>query len=214
MDKQANVIIIGGTIAAGKSTLVDGIADQTGFYPYPELREGDEVQEIILKKLYENERIHKATVQYYFITNRYRQFKDSSSKLMTSILDRSIWEDFIFAKLLMKDEPKSYEHFKKLWRKTIENALNKFGTPKLYIYLKVDWENFKKRIFNRNREAEIANFSQNEEYFKDLLNEYINNFRNIVEEWGIPFLEIDTTKMNHKEVIDFAMTELKNRGIA
>ena len=71
MRKEANLIIVGGTIAAGKSTLVDGLANRRGFFPVPELRENDKVQEIILEKLYEGTRIHNATIQYYFITNRF-----------------------------------------------------------------------------------------------------------------------------------------------
>lgn len=213
MRKEANLIIIGGTIAAGKSTLVEGIAKHKGFEPVPELREGDEVQEIILQKLYQGTRIHKATVQYYFIANRYRQYKEDSGGLVTSILDRGIWEDWFFALLLMADEPKSYQHYLKLWKSTIEKILNLYGYPKAYIYVKVDWENFKKRIFARNREAEIRNFSQNEEYFKKLLTEYLNNFENLLREWDIEPITIDTAEMNKQEVLDYALNELDKRGI-
>ena len=211
--KKANMIIIGGTIASGKSTLVDGIAKHKGFEPIPELKDGDVVQEIILQKLYEGTRIHKETVQYYFLANRYKQYKDHSNGLITSILDRGIWEDWFFAILLMKDVPKSYEHYKIFWKSTVEKILNVYGYPKAYIYLKINWDNFKERIFSRSREAEVMNFSKNEEYFKDLLEQYTSNFERLLKEWNIEFITIDTTKMSKDEVLTYALSELDKRGI-
>ena len=213
MRKEANLIIVGGTIAAGKSTLVEGIALRKGFEPVPELRDGDKVQEIILNKLYEGTRIHKATVQYYFIANRYRQYKEHSTGLVTSILDRGLWEDWFFALLLMNDEPKSYKHYISLWKTTIKKILDLYGYPKAYIYAKIDWENFKKRIFNRGREAEIKNFSANKEYFRNLLNLYINDFISILNEWGIDPIVIDTAQLNKEEVLEQALMKLEKRGI-
>lgn len=209
MGKIANVVIVGGTIAAGKSTLVEGLSKHYGWFAVPELRDGDEIQEIILKKLYEGGRIHLATVQYYFITNRFKQYQENSNGLVTGILDRGIWEDWIFAKLLMKPEPKSYEHYKKLWEKTVERILDEFGAPKAYIYLKVDWETFRTRIYDRNREAEINNFSRNEEYFRELLAEYNNNFVSLLKKWNVNVIEIDTVKMKIEEVTDYAIKELE-----
>lgn len=213
MHKEANLIIIGGTIAAGKSTLVEGLAKHKGFEPVPELREGDIVQEIILQKLYEGTRIHKATIQYYFIANRYKQYKDYSDRLVTSILDRGIWEDWFFALLLMADEKKSYEHYIGLWKSTIKKVLDLYGYPKAYIYVKVDWENFKKRIFSRGREAEIRNFSENEEYFKKLLTQYVDNFEDLLREWDIEPITIDTTVLNQEEVLNEALDQLAKRGL-
>ncbi|MCK5866801.1 MAG: deoxynucleoside kinase [Mycoplasmataceae bacterium] len=214
MDKKyANLIIIGGTIAAGKSTLIEGIAKRKGFISVPELREGDIVQNIILEKLYEGTRIHAATIQSYFLSNRFKQYRDSCSGLVTSILDRGLWEDWFFALLLMKKEPKSYEHFKKLWKSTIINILDRFGYPKAYIYTKVNWENFKDRIFNRGREAEIENFSSNKEYFKNLLNEYNDNFIDLLNDFGIIPIVIDTNELTKEEVADKASEELSKLGI-
>lgn len=213
MRKEANLIIIGGTIAAGKSTLVEGLSKAKGFEPVPELREGDEVQSILLQKLYEGTRIHKATVQYYFIANRYKQYKEESGGLVTSILDRGIWEDWFFALLLMADEPKSYNHYIKLWKSTIEKILNLYGYPKAYFYVKVDWEHFKKRIFGRNRESEIKNFSANEGYFRALLNEYNENFEELLRKWEIEPIVIDTNILNPEEVVQYAIDELDKRGI-
>ena len=213
MDKIANLIVVGGTIAAGKSTLVDGIAEVTGWIPVPELRENDKVQDIVLEKLYAGNRIHLATVQYYFIANRYKQYKDSSDGLVTSILDRAIWEDWFFAKLLMVKEPKSYEHYKAFWRTTLDKIVELYGKPKAYIYAKVNWESFQERIFLRNRSAEIKNFEANKEYFKDLLGLYTNDFEDLLKENGITPIVIETDSMSKEEVVDFAIKELKNRKL-
>lgn len=214
MTKIADIIIVGGTIAAGKSTLVENLAKFENWNAVPELREGDKVQEIILSKLYEGKRLHMATVQYYFITNRYKQYEDCSKEPGTSILDRGIWEDWIFSKLLMENaEPKSYEHYKDLWKTTIEKVVAKFGLPKAYIYLKVDWDTFRTRIYKRNREAEIANFSRNEEYFKGLLHEYNENFVPLLQQWGIEPIVVDTVKLNRAQVTEEVIKQLRERKL-
>ena len=212
MTKTANLIVVGGTIAAGKSTLVQGISQRLGWNPVPELRPDDVVQEIILKKLYEGTRIHKATVQYYFILNRYNQYKEESGGIVTSILDRGPWEDWFFALLLMKDDPKSYEHYKKIWKKTMQKIVLEFGLPKAYIYTKLDWESFQNRIFLRGRESEIKNFSANKNYFKNLLDAYNQNFENLLQQWNIKPIVIDTTKLNKQQVLETAIQELKKVG--
>ena len=213
MVKQANLIIVGGTIAAGKSTLVDGLSKRKGFFAVPELREGDVIQEIILQKLYEGTRIHKATVQYYFIANRYEQYKEVANGHITSILDRGIWEDWFFAILLMEDEPKSYKHYIELWKSTIKKILGSYGYPKAYIYVKVNWETFKERVFSRNREAEVRNFSNNENYFKKLLNKYVSEFEVLLRDWNIEPITINTNNLNKQETLEYAIKELNKRGI-
>ena len=210
---RANTIIIGGTIASGKSTLVEGLAKHKGFEPVPELREGDVVQDILLQKLYDGTRVHNETIQYYFIANRYAQYKENSGGMITTILDRGIWEDWFFALLLMDHVPKAYEHYKVLWRTTIEKIIKNHGLPKAYIYLKINWDSFKERIFSRNREAEIKNFSENESYFKKLLKEYTENFEDLLKEWGIEPITIDTAKFTKDEVLEYALKELEKRGI-
>ncbi len=206
---NANIVIVGGTIAAGKSTLVENLAKSTGWQPVQELREGDALQEIILNKLYEGERIHLATVQYYFISNRYKQYEEVHNGLITSILDRGIWEDWFFAKLLMAKEPLEYEHYKVLWSETIEKLVNTYGLPKAYIYVWVDWDTFKERIFSRNRESEILNFNANEQYFKNLLHEYNTNFVKLLKEWNIEPIVIDSVELSKEETLEFALKELK-----
>ncbi len=209
MDKMANIVIVGGTIAAGKSTLVQSLSQVTGWPAISELREGDRIQDIILKKLYEGNRIHLATVQYYFISNRYRQYKEISNNLITSILDRGIWEDWIFSKLLMRKEPASYEHYKKLWASTLDKVISNFGKPKAYIFVKVDWDTFKERIYSRNREVEIANFSKNEPYFRELLEEYNTSFEGILKDWGVDVIVIDSRQLSKEAMLDKALAELK-----
>ena len=213
MHKEANLIIVGGTIAAGKSTLVENISKATGWEAVPELRENDRIQDLVLEKLYEGTRLHLATVQYYFISNRYKQYKEVHNKLITSILDRGLWEDWFFAKLLMAGEPKSYQHYIKLWDSTLEKIVRLYGKPKAYIYTKVDWENFEKRVFGRNREAEIKNFHSNKDYFRKLLDEYTNNFVDLLNKWDIEPIIIDTAKLNQEEVAEIALKELKKKGL-
>ena len=213
-NKVANLIIVGGTIAAGKSCLVEGLAKAKNFIPIPELNAKDAVQNIILEKLYEGKRIHNATIQFYFVTHRLKQYENEFNGSNTSILDRGIWEDWFFAKLLMsKNEPKSYNYFKDFWRRTIEYKIKKYGKPKAYIFTKVNWETFKERIFKRGRKVEINNFDQNKEYFKKLLNEYNKNFISLLQEWDINPIVVETNDLNKKEVLKVVLKELEKRNI-
>ncbi|MCK5807148.1 MAG: deoxynucleoside kinase [Mycoplasmataceae bacterium] len=213
MTKEANLIIVGGTIAAGKSTLVENISKATGWEAVPELRENDRIQDLVLEKLYEGTRLHQATVQYYFISNRYKQYKDVHNKLVTSILDRGLWEDWFFAKLLMKDNQKEYAYYVKLWETTLAKIVELYGKPKAYIFTTVDWDTFEKRIFGRGREAEIKNFNANKEYFKNLLDEYNDNFIVLLNKRGINPIVIDTVNMNQEQVTEYAMKKLKEQGL-
>lgn len=213
MSKKANIIIVGGTIAAGKSTLVEMLSAKMAWPSVPELREGDKVQNIILQKLYEGSRIHLATVQYYFITNRYRQYKELASLTNISLLDRGVWEDWIFAKLLMKDDKKSYKHYQVLWKTTIDKIIENFGRPLAYVFVCIDWESFKKRIYSRNREVEVNNFAKNEEYFKNLLDEYNNNFVDLLKESNITPIIIDSSKLTQNQMLEQTINELEKLKI-
>ena len=208
--KLANLIIVGGSVAIGKSTLVNGISKRTGWTPIQEINEDDPLQNTILTQMYEGKRLHLATVQYFFITTRLKVYKENSNSMITSILDRGLWEDDIFAKLLMVNEPKSYKHFRVFWESVIKSTVEKYGCPKAYIFVTADWETFKERIFNRHRDAEIHNFESNKEYFKNLLNEYNNHFEETLRGFGIKPIKIDTINKTPEEVLNEAMIGLKS----
>lgn len=210
--KYSNCIIVGGTIAAGKSSLVEGLEKKLGFVPIYEYDEKNKLQTLILKKLYEGDRVHIPTTQFFFTSLRYKQYEEGNG-LVTSILDRSLWEDYFFAKLLMGEMSKDFKMYKNFWSETINKMITEVGYPKAYIFLKVDWDAFKDRIYSRNREIEIANFYSNQEYFKNLLNEYNMNFENMLKDFNINVITIDTSKMSKEESLDHVIAKLREKKI-
>jgi deoxyadenosine/deoxycytidine kinase len=145
---------------------------------------------------------------------RFKQYEEASKNKVTCVLDRGIWEDWFFAKLLMKkNNPKTYKYFKIFWKNLIKEKIKLFGKPNLYIYLKVDWKTFKKRIFIRGRKEEIDNFDKNKDYFKNLLDEYEKNFVSLLKKWNIKTLVLNTNKLNKDEVLEKTLEELKKIGI-
>lgn len=210
MNKQlySNCIIVGGMIAAGKSSLVESLQKNFDFRPIFEYDENNKLQTLILKKLYEGKRIHIPTTQFYFTSLRYQQYREGDTSVL-SILDRSLWEDYFFAKLLMGPHSKEFKMYEAFWEETIIKMTSEIGKPKAYLFLKIDWPTFKNRIYGRNREIEISNFYNNKDYFEKLLNEYNTNFVPLLIKHGINVITIDTSNLTKEEVLDKAIEELR-----
>lgn len=205
----SNSIIVGGPIAAGKSILVDSIANSLGFNKITELDENDELSNIILRKLYQQERLHPATIQTFFLASRCKTYSDNANGLIPTVFDRGILEDKLFCIHVMKDEKKYLDAFLKLWKKQTKDLFEKNGYPRLYVFLTVNWENFKKRVYKRARMSEVVNFSKNEKYFKALLEDYEIEFEVILNNWGINYLKIDTNELTPIEVLNISKNKIQ-----
>ena len=213
MYKTNNLVIVGGMISAGKSTLVKRLSEKTGWEPIYERMEEDRLNEIILQHLYAGERLHDATTQTFFTTMRAEVYKRLSSSIVPKILDRAIWEDILFSEQLMDTNGYQFVAWKKYSRNVIDRLVEEYGKPKVYIFLTVDWENFRERIYNRNFESEIANFAKNEDYFRALLEKYNNEFEDILKLHDIDVLKINTIGKNKSQVLDAVIDGLREKGV-
>lgn len=99
--KLTNIIVIGGTIAAGKSSLVGALP----FKPVQELDPNDDLQNILLGKMYEGDPIAKQVFQLDMMLTRYDKYKKLAQSGEKYVFDRMIFEDMLFAKLLFGDVP-------------------------------------------------------------------------------------------------------------
>ncbi|MCR8612879.1 MAG: deoxynucleoside kinase [Mycoplasma sp.] len=212
--KYSNSIIIGGPIAVGKSTLTSSLSKKFGWTEVPELDEKSELTNLVLNSLYTGQRLNPATIQSFFLGNRYNRYKKYANGMITTIFDRGILEDEIFAKHVMVSEPKYYEYYKTLLKSITERMFENLGRPKLYVFLEINWETFKERIFKRDRLQEITNFSKNEQYFKDLLNDYNNKFEKILDRWKIKYVRINTNDKSEEEVFKELEIILEEKGIS
>lgn len=207
--KMANAIIIGGPIAVGKSTLVGSLP----FFPIQELDANDELQQLLLEQMYVGDPIAPQVFQLDMLLTRFDKYKKYANQEKTSVFDRSIFEDIFFAKKLLKNYPNVWNYYHAIWKDKVEELLEEVGAPRLYILLTCDWENFKNRVFARNREAEINNFQRNEEYFKSMINEYEEFMKKQFEEYKLPFVIINTNDKKQIEIIDYVKTILREANI-
>lgn len=201
--KKANLIIIGGPISAGKSTL----AQRLGFPQTPELDENDILQKLFLEYTYNKERVAPEVIEFYFMKKREENYAKYANTLQTHVLDRSIFESLWFARENL--EEKSFKYFYKVWKSFIEDLMEQYGKPKLYIILLISWDTFKDRIFERGREVEVKNFHANKEFFKHHIETYETHMREVFELFDINHKFIDTNNKTQDEVLEISNEYVK-----
>lgn len=208
--KFANAIVIGGPIAVGKSTLVGALP----FEAVQELDPNDELQKLLLEQMYEGDPIAPQVFQLDMLLTRFDKYKALANRETLTVFDRSIFEDQFFAMNLLKNYANIWEYYNSIWEDKVEELINEVGVPKLYILLECDWESFKERIFARNREAETANFQKNESYFKNMISTYVDFMTASFKKYNIPYIVINTDKLNKLEIIEYTKKLLSEKGIA
>ena len=208
MDNTSRSIVIGGPIAAGKSSVVGALP----FEGVQELKENDAFQVELLKRMYEsNDVIAKRVFQIDMLLTRADEYLEKALSGNTYVFDRGIWEDILFCEIQHKDSPDFVAFYKELWDVRAKEIVMK-AKPNIYIHLSIDWETFKKRIFKRNRLAEVNNFEKNEAYFKDLLDKYDDYVINKVKELGIDYEVLAVSNLTQIEQIDAVKDILRKRG--
>ncbi|MCR8612878.1 MAG: deoxynucleoside kinase [Mycoplasma sp.] len=191
-----NLIIIGGQISAGKSTLIEKLE-----LPFvPELDENNPIQKLILKATYTKYNLAPIIVEMYFLKIREKYYKKHAANKTTTLLDRSIFESLWFAKKNLPESDKKF--FRNYWQENVESLVKEFGKPKLYLLLVCDWDTFKKRIHKRSRKIEIENFNKNATFFQEHILNYQKDIKKILDKFEINYKVIDTSNMNEEEVYE------------
>ena len=196
-------------MASGKSSLVGALP----FVPVQELNSNDELQNILLKQMYEGNKIAAQVFQLDMMLLRSDKYKEKANHENVHVFDRMIFEDKLFAYLNFSHLENVYEYYSSIWEDKVEEVINEVGIPKIYILLSVNWETFKKRILKRGRKYEVDYFSTNEEYFRRLLKLYEPFVTNLLSKYDIPFIVMDTNHISRKEVYHKTIEILKKREI-
>ena len=211
------IIGISGMIAAGKSSLSEKLHKyyKTSIMLH-EFEEDDEVFNTFLKWLYENKPNLTIGFQSYIVENHSSKFAEILTKFKSMkldeirdhiFLDRFSVEHYIFAKLILsKKESKYLKAYDALFAKLI----TKSELPNFSIFLDISFDTFKKRIFQRGRESEINNFSENYEYFKNLHENYFKIFKEIAKRFKLQYYIIDTNNKTEEEVFLEAINIIDN----
>lgn len=210
------VLVLGGMISAGKSTATKILSEHFNSKAFYE--PVDESENPILAKFYEDKSRYSFELQMLFLGRRFKMIKQAL-KEKNNVLDRSIYEDQLFAKInyLNGDMEKyQYDMYCEIANEMMEEIE---GMPKkapdLMIYLEVPFETILERIKKRGRECElnpddITYYRQLWEAYKDWYEEYdaspkikINNY----EEYDL------STEKGKQHLIDEVEKALKENTL-
>lgn len=211
--KVANAFAIGGMIGAGKSTLSRALGDALNADVVYELKEDDELQNILLKKLYEGDKTSAIAFQVYFFCARFDNYKAGVANSNISVFDRTIFEDRLFAHQNMTADPITFGFYDSMWHDKTKELIYSVGVPKLYVVLDLKWEDFKDRIFRRGRKSEVDNFSKNEMYFKSIHSIYKDYLINVCEVYGINYIVVDASLPTEQQ-IKLILKKIENEKLA
>ena len=200
--KTSNSIVIGGMIALGKTTLANALMKHFKNSRWvPELDQKDKLSLLLLEKMYErsDDNLYASLFQLYFVIKRFDTYKKNANQKQLTIFDRSIFEDWLFAKENLNN-PFLFNYYQGTFGGICNEVVYETGVPKLYVILTGNWELFKKRIFKRNRPCEVNNYKKNEIYFHRLLIQYESFLVNTCKNYGISYIVIDASLSVKKEV--------------
>lgn len=157
------LIVIGGMIGLGKTTLGEYIACEFDAKMYYESVDDNPILPLYYTAS-EAESMAKRypfLLQLYFLNSRYQALKDASLNAQTgvSVIDRSIYEDWYFAKINYDLGRMSELEFS-IYKHLLDNMMEELATvpkkaPDLMVYIKGSFESVISRITNRGRAFEI-----------------------------------------------------------
>ncbi len=161
-----DMIVIDGVVGSGKSTLMN-ILEELGYTAFKE----PVVNNPILEKFYYDRKKYAFALQVFFLNNRFKYIKEAA-ELENSVMDRSIYGDAIFAKLLEITGDMTSEEFD-VYRELLENILEHVKAPKLMVYLEISVDQAINRIRKRGRDYEQV---VERAYWETLNKEYTEYF--------------------------------------
>lgn len=163
------IICIDGVVGVGKSTLGEILANELDLHFFKE----PVLDNPLLDKFYYDKKRYSFPLQIFFLNKRFEMIKEAE-KLGGCVMDRSIYGDIIFARMLMEDEDLSREEFD-IYEELLYNMLEHLNRPRLMIYLETTVDNAITKIKNRGRDFEQI---VERKYWESLNNHYINYFKN------------------------------------
>lgn len=161
------MLLIAGTIGAGKSSLTDMLSQEMNSKPFYENVDDNEV----LPLFYSNPEKYTFLLQIFFLNKRFLAMKDAL-KQADNVLDRSIYEDSLLFHLnadlgrVSQQEVLQYDNLLDTMLKELEHAAPK-KRPDLLVHIKVSFDVMLDRIEKRGRDYEqIAANSELYDYYR------------------------------------------------
>jgi|TARA_B100000497_G_scaffold7809_1_gene7953 deoxyadenosine kinase len=203
--KKNNIIGISGIIGVGKSTLGNNLSEKL---QYNYLKEPVETNEY-LESFYKDMSKYSFPMQVYLLNHRFKQHQQMVWSDNSTIQDRTIYEDVIFAKMLRESGNMEELDFK-TYVDLFSNMSNFLHRPDLIIYLDVEPEVALERVKKRSRDCET-----------DLTLEYLSKLKQGYEEWindikdRIPILYLDWNTFQDTEKVIVLINHMlqKKKGL-
>ena len=161
-------IAVSGNIGSGKTTLTEKLAKHYGWSAEFEAVDDNPY----LPDFYEDMKRWSFHLQVYFLNSRFNQIKKIQESAISTIQDRTIYEDaYIFAANLYKSNLLSERDFAN-YKSLFDSMIAHVKAPDLLIYLKADIPKLVGQIEKRGRSYETA-----------MRIDYLKNLNSHYEEW-------------------------------
>lgn len=171
--EESCVIILAGTIGAGKSSLTSLLADHLNSQAFYEEVDNNEV----LPLFYDDPNQYAFLLQIYFLNKRFASLKKAGQQA-NNVLDRSIYEDSLLFHL-NADLGRANETEVKVYDELLQNMMEELPFaiqpkhPDLLIHVKVSFETMLARIEKRGRPYEqISKHPELLSYYQELNQRY------------------------------------------
>lgn len=205
------LIVVGGMIGLGKTTLGELIAKELDAKMYYESVDDNPILPLYYTETPEeiNKNRYPFLLQLYFLSSRFKAIKDAALNAVSnySVIDRSIYEDWYFAKINYDLGRISDLEFS-LYKELLDNMMEEInGIPKkapdLMIYLKGSFKTVIDRIKSRGREFELDD--ELLDYYKLLWNGYDDWLKKYYNASEVLVIEIDdynlVNNLKHQEIV-------------
>lgn len=168
------MIVLSGTIGAGKTSLTEMLADHLGSKAFYESVDDNP----ILPLFYENPKKYGFLLQIYFLNKRLAQIKEARATGVRNILDRSIYEDALLFQLTA-DLDRATQTEVDIYKSLVDNMMAEIAgvedvkNPDLLIHVRVSFDTMLARIKKRGRSFEQIDENPDlYDYYKELNKRY------------------------------------------
>lgn len=202
------MITVGGMIGLGKTTITNLIRDELGFTPFYKSVDDNIMLPYFYKATPEEQQLKRYPflTQLDFLNSRFKTIKQAS-RVEKTVLDRSIFEDWYFARVntdigrISEEEFSIYENLSRNMMEELAEIPRKH--PDLMIYLHGSFETVMTRIENRGRDFEQGDELTN--YYRQLWAGYDNWVKNDYKESKVMYIDMEKYDLvkypHHKDLL-------------
>lgn len=196
------VIVVGGMIGLGKSSVAKILGEHFNSEVFYESVDDNPILPLFYSETEEeiNKKRYPFLLQLYFLNTRFKSIKEALTN-DNNILDRSIYEDWYFAKKNMELSRISDLEMS-IYENLLENMMEELDelpkkSPDIMIYLKGSFETVLNRIKLRGREFEID--EELKDYYYFLWKDYDNWVQNYYKASEVLIIDMDKMDVVNNE---------------